>query len=98
MRRSRLAADLHRLSRSPSPTCAHCGAPSQTVEHVVEHCPVLDAARLQLENQLASLSALLAPSTALVLGTIPSQFKRCTAAIFKCTGQFLMQLNVVHPL
>jgi len=100
MRRSNLHADLHRFSRSPTDTatCPLCGCPSQTIKHMTEDCPALTNARQQLHNQLTSIDLSLTPSVSLVLAIIPDHYKRHKRKILQYTGEFIHQLNHLHPL
>ncbi|KAJ7654880.1 hypothetical protein B0H17DRAFT_956629, partial [Mycena rosella] len=50
-----LVCHLHRLKKSPSPTCPCCGMIDETVDHYLLFCPTHNAARqaLRLANPLA---------------------------------------------
>ena len=100
MRRSNLHADLHRFSRSPTGTaaCPLCGCPSQTIQHMVEDCPVLTSARQQLYNQLTNIDPSLTPTVSLILAIIPDHYKRHKHKILLYTGHFIHQLNYLHSL
>jgi hypothetical protein len=43
-----LARHLHRLKKSPTPTCPCCGQHEETVDHFLHHCPAHDYARRRL--------------------------------------------------
>ncbi|KAJ6450599.1 hypothetical protein C8R45DRAFT_848881 [Mycena sanguinolenta] len=51
-----LTKHLHRLNKSPTPTCPCCGLYEETVDHFLHFCSAHDAARRQLRaaNRLAA--------------------------------------------
>ena len=50
----RLNAHLNKMGIAPSSKC-HCGAPVQTPEHVLQACPLYDAARSKIWPQVVDL-------------------------------------------
>jgi ribonuclease HI len=45
-----LNAHLHRIKQIDSPSCTHCNAPSETVEHFLLHCPAFFQQRQTLRR------------------------------------------------